>query len=483
MRTLTTRLVLVAVALVAIVTLAVSGATVLAMRSYLTDQLDDRVDAIARSLDGPGDSPGSGPGQSSQGGPTGPGGGFGNQEPDTLVVFTGLGRGFVSGTGFEDNTELTTDQVSSVTSVRGSSAQTVSIPGIGSYRVRAATMRFRDPGSRTTTEQTVVVGLPTEDLDDTVLRLITLAGLLAAGGIALAGAAGLLVVRRQLAPLREVAATAHRVSEVPLSEGEARIEERVPARLTDERTEVGQVGAALNSLLDHVETSLEVRHQSEQQVRQFVADASHELRTPLATIKGYAELARRRPDDPESARTALDRVESASERMSSLVEDLLLLARLDAGRPLERTPVDLSMLLVEAVSDARVVSPEHRWQLDLPEDAVVVVGDEQRLHQIVTNLLTNARRYTPAGTVITARARPGLLEIHDDGPGFPAELAGRAFERFVRGDQSRTRENGTVEGSGLGLALVQAIAKAHGGRVTLDSRPGDTTVRVTFPSA
>ena len=166
------------------------------------------------------------------------------------------------------------------------------------------------------------------------------------------------------------------------------------------------MGAALNTLLDHVESSLAVRHRSEQQVRQFVADASHELRTPLATIAGYTELARRQP---AAQATALDKVEGEAARMTGLVEDLLLLARLDAGRPLVREPVDLSLLLMEAVNDARVVAPDHTWRLALPDEPVEVVGDEQRLHQVVTNLLTNARKYTPPGTTVTVTARRGRL--------------------------------------------------------------------------
>jgi two-component system OmpR family sensor kinase len=166
--------------------------------------------------------------------------------------------------------------------------------------------------------------------------------------------------------------------------------------------------------------------------------------------------------------------------MTSMVEDLLLLARLDSGRPLERHTVDLSRLLVETVSDARVVDPGHRWQLDLPEDSIEVNGDVQRLHQVVTNLLTNARKYTPAGTTITVSAKQGGFAVHDDGPGFPPGLAEHAFERFARGDVARTRgDNG---GAGLGLALVQAIVTAHGGTVSLQSRRGSTEVTISLPS-
>ena len=209
---------------------------------------------------------------------------------------------------------------------------------------------------------------------------------------------GTVVVRRQLSPLREVAATAHRVAELPLASGEIEMAERVPERLTDERTEVGQVGSALNAMLDHVEHSLGQRHRSEQQVRQFVADASHELRTPLATIAGYTELARHRP---ETGGTALAKVETESARMTALVEDLLLLARLDSGRPLERRPVDLSRLLLEAVDDARVVDPDRSWRLSLPDEPITVTGDEARLHQVVSNLLANARKHTPPGSTVT----------------------------------------------------------------------------------
>ena len=153
-----------------------------------------------------------------------------------------------------------------------------------------------------------------------------------------------------------------------------------------------------------------------------MADASHELRTPLATIAGYTELARRRPDDAEAAQTALAKVDEESGRMTHLVEDLLLLARLDAGRPLEHGSVDLTRLLLEAVSDARVVAPDHHWRLDLPDDVVELPGDGQRLHQVVTNLLTNARKHTPPGTTVTVTARADGFDVRDDGPGFPPDL-------------------------------------------------------------
>ena len=347
----------------------------------------------------------------------------------------------------------------------------VDLPGLGAYRVRAVEA----------TGGHLVVGLPTDEVDEAVQSLLTYEiGLIVLGALLAAGG-GLLLVRRQLRPLTEVAATAHAVAALPLAEGDIALTERVPEHLTDERTEVGRVGGALNTMLAHVETSLEARHRSEQQVRQFVADASHELRTPLATIAGYTELARRRPDDgpvDSIVRTALGKVEEESARMTSLVEDMLLLARLDAGRPLDRAPVDLTRLLLEAVSDARVVAPDHQWRLDLPDQPLEVIGDEQRLHQVVTNLLTNARKHTPPSTTVTVTGRPDGFDVHDDGPGFPADFVDHAFERFARVDQGRDRGAGQGGGAGLGLSLVQAIVRSHGGTVTLTSAPGGTTIAV-----
>ena len=280
-------------------------------------------------------------------------------------------------------------------------------------------------------------------------------------GVVTAGAAGTFVVRRPLRPLNDVAQTAHAVAVLPLESGDIGVTERVPERLTDERTEVGQVGSALNALLEHVEVSLAARHRSEQQVRQFVADASHELRTPLATIHGYAELSRRTPDDPAALASALTKVETETDRMSTLVDDLLLLARLDSGRPLDRTEVDVTRLLLESVGDARVLAPGHRWQLRLPDEPVTVTGDEQRLHQVVTNLLSNARHHTPSGTTVTVSADAtddGItITVHDDGPGLSPGLADHVFERFTRGDSSRTRASGAPA---LGLR-VAAIVQAH----------------------
>lgn len=317
------------------------------------------------------------------------------------------------------------------------------------------------------------------------MRMVVAQAGVAGTGLVVAGTTGALMVRRTLRPLRRVAATARRVSELPLDRGEVTLPVRVPEADTDPRTEVGQVGAALNRMLGHVAAALAARQASETRVRQFVADASHELRTPLAAIRGYAEVARRGRDRvPPDVAHALRRVESESTRMTGLVEDLLLLARLDSGRPLAVQRVDLSALVVDAVSDAHVAGPEHRWQLDLPEQQIGVPGDPARLHQVVANLLANARVHTPAGTTVTTSLAvepdAAVLRVADDGPGIPEDLQPEVFERFARGDSSRSRSHGST---GLGLAIVAAVVDAHHGVVSVQSRPGRTVFTVRLPTS
>jgi two-component system, OmpR family, sensor kinase len=353
--------------------------------------------------------------------------------------------------------------------------ETVSLDDIGTFRVEA---RVNNGTLR-------VVALSLQGTDRVLLQvaLVTFGAVLIAIGVA--GWAGALIIRRNFAPLDRVAATATRVSELRLDQGEVRLAQRVPVGDTDPRTEVGQVGAALNRMLDHVGNALEARHASEMQVRQFVADASHELRTPLAAIRGYAELSRRsRAPISDEVAHVLGRVESEAKRMTGLVEDLLLLARLDAGRPLAHDPVDLTMLVVDAVSDAHAAGPRHFWQLDLPEEPVTVVGDGQRLHQVLANLLANARTHTPEGTTVTvavsATNNAAVLRVIDGGPGIPAELQPHIFERFARGDSSRSRAAGST---GLGLSIVSAVVAAHRGSVSMESVPGQTVFTVTLPLA
>jgi two-component system OmpR family sensor kinase len=349
---------------------------------------------------------------------------------------------------------------------------TVNLPTLGSYRVVAST---HSDG------EVQYTGLPEGPLQQTTANLVSTELVVAAITLAIAGVIGAVVVRRELEPLERVAATARRVSMLPLDRGEVQLAERVPN--VDPDTEVGQVGAALNRMLDHVGAALEARQDSEMQLRQFVADASHELRTPLAAIRGYAELTRRGPLSDE-ATYSLSRISSQAERMTTLVEDLLLLARLDAGRPLERTDVDLTRLVLDAVSDAHAAGPSHRWQLDLPEEPVTVSGDPSRLTQVITNLLANARTHTPPGTAVRVTLAAGVgtarVSVIDGGPGIPADLLPHVFERFARGSTSRSRENGST---GLGLAIVHAVMAAHGGGVSVTSRPGYTEFTVRLPMA
>jgi two-component system, OmpR family, sensor kinase len=352
----------------------------------------------------------------------------------------------------------------------------------------------------------VVTGLPMTTVDDTLGQVEDREYLLFATALLLAVVLGAVLVQLSLRPLRRVAATATRVTELPLDSGEVTLPAGVPD--TDPRTEVGQVGAAFNRMLQHVERALGRRAASEARLRRFAADASHELRTPLASIRGYAELALRHPGPvPGDVTYALDRVQSESVRMSVLVDDLLLLARLDAGRPLEREPVDLSRLAIDVTSDARAARPDHHWRLDLPGDPVLVRGDEHRLHQVLANLMSNAGRHTPPGsTIIVALTAgdaiqagdapgPGVvrrgvtppapraeLSITDDGPGVPPELLPELFERFTRADTSRARDAGAAgRSTGLGLAIVDAVVAAHGGGITVTSRPGRTRFAIVLP--
>jgi two-component system OmpR family sensor kinase len=359
--------------------------------------------------------------------------------------------------------------------------RTVDLGGdLDDYRVVATRMPDGD---------LLVTGLPLGATRAAVGQLITVEVAAGLAGLLVTALAGTLVVRRTLRPLSHVAATATRVTELPLASGEVVLPERVPEEDTRSGDEVGRVGTALNRLLDHVEYSLHARQASEMQVRQFVADASHELRTPLASIRGYAEFIRRQQRDggtprPEDVAHTLRRVESEALRMSSLVDELLLLARLDAGRDLEVTEVDLGMIAVDAVSDAHVAAPSHRWRVDVPPVPVLVQGDAARLHQVVANLLGNVRSHTPEGTTATVRLRvedgAAVLTVLDDGPGIPADLQAHVFERFARGDASRSRSAGST---GLGLAIVDAVVAAHDGTVTVDSRPGATAFTVRLPGA
>jgi two-component system OmpR family sensor kinase len=473
-RTLRGRLIAGLLVLLAASCAAVGVGTVLALRGFLTARLDQQLIAdngrFPASLehpflgepdhddlrDGVGDTRGQAPGT------------FGARLYGGAVTHAVVIRGL-----FVQRVPLTAADLAAVTHIpvdgRG---HTLSLSAIHGYRTVAVRGGDGD---------VLITGLPLHGVSDTVRRLELVEATVFGGVLVLAGVAAAGWVRLSLRPLRRVAATASRVAELPLASGEVAMRERVPG--ADPRTEVGQVGSAFNRMLGHVADALAHRHASEERLRQFAADASHELRTPVAAIRGHVELALRHPGRvPEDVRHALVRVQAESVRMGDLVDDLLLLARLDAGRPLAREPVDLTLLLLDATSDARVAGPDHRWLLELGEEPVVVTGDGHRLQQVITNLLANARTHTPPGTTVTvgvrAAADGAVIAVADDGPGVSEAVRSQVFERFVRADHGRSRAGG---GTGLGLAIVQAVVLAHRGTVDFESRPGRTAFRVVLP--
>jgi two-component system OmpR family sensor kinase len=423
--------------------------------------------------------------------------------------------------GTDDRVNLTAEDRAALAALPDNGTRrTLKLSGLGGYRLQAVRGNDGD---------VLITGLPLGHVEDTVRQLAEAELALFALAMAVAAIAGAAWVRLSLRPLDRVTRTAERVSALSLASGEVALSVRVPD--DDPATEVGRVGASLNRMLGHVEDALAQRHAVEGRLRAFAADAGHELRTPVATIRGHAELALRRhaatghvpagrasgsaaPDGagttapeapsgdtdhsadpgtdhipgpvttdplPDDIRHALTRIEAESHRMSAIVGDLLLLARLDAGRPLERDEVDLTRLALDAVDGARAAAPGHRWRLDLPEEPAVVPGDEHRLAQAVANLVTNARVHTPGGTEVTVAIEESdaetRLTVTDTGPGLDPDFADRAFERFARGDRARSRTSGST---GLGLAITRAIAEAHGGRVEVATRPGHTTFTLTL---
>jgi two-component system OmpR family sensor kinase len=352
--------------------------------------------------------------------------------------------------------------------------RSIDLPTLGEYRVQVASGRDGD---------VLVTGLALHGVEETLHRLEMIETIVFVVVLAVTGVIGVLAVRWSLRPLSRVATTAMRVSELPLATGDVRLHERVPA--APPSTEIGQVSTALNHMLNTIDDALTERQRSEERLRRFIADASHELRTPLAVIRGHAELVQRDMSSvPEPVAQSLKRIRSESVRMGGLVDDLLLLARIDDGRPLEREDVDLTRLAIDAITDAQAAGRDHHWQLELPDEPVVITGDAARLHQVIANLLANARVHTPAGTTVTLAvtrldAATVQTAVSDDGPGIPAEIQPTVFERFVRGDVARGHAN---DSTGLGLSIVAAVTAAHRGTATLRSRPGRTTATVRLPS-
>jgi two-component system, OmpR family, sensor histidine kinase TrcS len=353
--------------------------------------------------------------------------------------------------------------------------RTVTLGSLGSFLVDTQSAGAEDR---------LMVGVSLDLANKLITRRIVSATTLLIAAMLVAAGLTTLVVTYALRPLRRVAATAGEVAGRPLIGDDHRITVRVQPEDTDPDNEVGIVGHTLNRLLDNVDSALAHRAESDRRMRQFLTDASHELRTPLSSIQGYSELTRQDSAAlPPTTEYALARIESEARRMTSLVDELLLLSRLGEGQDLRTEDVDLGDLVLNAVNDAAVAAPTHRWIKDLPDDPVWVRGDPDRLHQLVSNLLTNGWVHTPPGVTVTTgiarhRSASGApyaeLTVTDDGPDIDANLLPHLFERFVRATNSRSDGSG----NGLGLAIVDSIVKAHQGSVTAESARGKTTFRV-----
>jgi two-component system OmpR family sensor kinase len=455
------RLLLAVVALAAVGLVAANVATYSTLRAYLLDRTDSTLDQTAETLRRPG-----------------PGGGIRSAPPGTVVQVRSLDGARVVATfsgatlpgasvpapeipaTVEPPTLGGTEEAVRYFTVAGAN-------GGQQYRVRASI----GPDDRAM----LVVATSLRDVSSTLHRLLAIELVVTALVLGAIAGMGLWLVRLGLRPLDAIGHTASAIAAGDLSRRVERAEER---------TEVGRLGLALNAMLARIESSFRAQEASERKLRRFVADASHELRTPLSAVRAYAELYERgaaeRPDDLERSMKGISR---ESERMSVLVEDLLLLARLDDGRPLEREPVELDEVVGEAVETAQAVDPERA--IELHAEPATVLGDRVRLRQIVDNLLANVRAHTPAGTPasVSVRRKNGSAEIAvtDAGPGLDEEHLEHLFERFYRADASRSRASGGV---GLGLAIVAAVAEAHGGTASASSRPGEgTTVAIALPLA
>ena len=465
---LTNRLVALVISLLVLSGVIVGVATTLALRSFLTQRLDAQLAAAgvrySVSLEHPDDHDAD---NATFGSTVG-------QASGTLGARLLAGR-VTSVAVVDPGSDHGVPSVADRAALAGLSVtkhpRTVRLPELGEYRVSVRPGRDGD---------VLVTGLPMREVTEPVHHLIATEGIVFAVVIAVAGLIGAGVIRRGLGPLARIAAAAHGVSALPLASGSVVL----PSPVANPRpgSEIGAVTTAFNLMLERVQAALEQRHTDEGNLRLFIADASHELRTPVAVIASQAEYAQREgEDDPAAVAHALARIRAETARMGHLVDDLLLLARLDLDRPVVRAPLDLSRTVLDAVADAARIAPEHHWQLDLPPEPVIVDGDEGSLHQAVANLLANARAHTPAGTTVRATVAPGTdrvaVSVHDDGPGIAPDLLAHVFERFTRGGQSPERV-----GAGLGLAITDGIIRAHGGRISATSQPGDTSFLVELPS-
>jgi two-component system, OmpR family, sensor kinase len=495
--------------LLVIVALVGSGAAAAAtMRSYLIGRLDSQLATAAQNpVSGvvpPGSDDGHGGGLGSR--PSGDGDDRQRLPSAYVVEVTGADGQIVQGptNNLVDPNQplpLFPQLTAAQSHAQGTRTQTTgAVNGGGQWRVLSAPVTLSD-GS----QGTLFVGQSLGDVDGTVGRLTLLLAGIGVCAVVLVAAVGYLIARASLRPLRRVEHTA-----VAIAAGD--LTQRVPD--ADPRTEVGQLAAALNTMLGEIETAFAERaaseaaarrseermrtsettaRRSEARMRRFVADASHELRTPLTSIRGFAELYRQGAVRAEhDVRRLMRRIEDEATRMGLLVEDLLLLARLDQQRPLAQDPVDMLALAADAVHNASAVDPSRPITLDVgrTDPPPIVIGDEPRLRQVLVNLLGNAVQHTPPGTPVTVRVATGtgehragsavLFDVADEGPGMTPQDAARVFERFYRADEARGPEGG----SGLGLAIVSALVAGHGGTVTVETSPGSgCTFRIELPLA
>lgn len=477
--TLTRSLIIRVVLIISVLTVLVASVSTLVARGTLMNQLDTRLAGVANRQELATDNPG----EDLPGGVDLPGQPIGTVvvEVEGNVALHGyLGdEGIKPLPGAEDVARLARLPMDG-------QASNIDLAELGPYRVYAV----HQNGHK------VVVGLPLARTSAAITSMVAILALVSLLAVVLGGGTVYLLVVRHLRPLSELAETATRVSATPLAHGRVDLP-RAEVPPEGRAVEVANVARTFNEMLEHLEAALQAREQSETRMRRFVADVSHELRNPLAAMRGYAELARRDVDTlPGPTAWALTQMDLKSERISALVQDLLLLARLDnAPQETGTEQVDLSELVVTALMDAQVASTDHMWALELPPEPVLTRGDRHQLQQVVANLLANAALHTPSGTTVTASLvtsptdAPGdpevALEVHDDGPGIPAAILGSVFDRFVRGDASRSHQEETSGriSTGLGLSIVAAVVGAHGGTATVDSYcPRDAVTRGDSPA-
>ena len=438
------------------------AATYTSLQSYLTARVDQQaiqahlaIEQFFTSGTGIGGGPDPGTGRPPDGGgPAFPQGTYGELRSSTGKV--------LKSTNFNYSSDTTTHPVLPADLQHGTRTQPrlLTVPGTGSISHYRVYVDRANDGSG----DIIIAAVPLLDLDATLNQLLLLELAVSAGVTLLLALAALVIVRRSLMPLARMGSTARSIAAGGLSQ-------RVtPA---DERSEVGRLGLALNTMLSNLEDAFAQRAASQERLKQFVSDASHELRTPLTSMRGYAELLRRSETlDRDEVLMAAGRIEDETKRLGVLVDDLLLLARMDQGRALQRNRVDLDALVSDAVADARVADPARRISARVLAP-LVVDGDEARLRQVLGNLIRNAMVHTPAGTPIEVTLRPdahdAVIEVCDHGPGIPPQEAAVVFERFHRTNPDQSRDRG---GSGLGLSIAAAVVDAHKGRISVEQTPG-----------